>query len=227
MPAFTPAEFQRMTLRERAEACAPYVTLTVRRMGRDLPRDEWDDLAGELRLRLCRVVGRWDPAVGTSPETFVISHLRGCAREYWRERAKPVTRHGYTMLRQLARGEVTWEQLEPLQRQRLQAQLQLRNPVSLEEIVPEDEDENAPLRKGESVAAVVPPVDEQLLQQEEREEIQRALAWLPRREAQVVGWYYWDGLTLKEIGARLGVSESRIHQLHQQALRRLRQWVGE
>jgi RNA polymerase sigma factor FliA len=59
-----------------------------------------------------------------------------------------------------------------------------------------------------------------------REDFKRALArgidQLPEREKQVMSLYYQDELNLKEVGAVLGVSESRVCQLHGQALLRLR-----
>lgn len=45
---------------------------------------------------------------------------------------------------------------------------------------------------------------------------------LPEKEKTVVGLYYYEGLTLKEIGAVLSLSESRISQLHTKAIMRLR-----
>jgi RNA polymerase sigma factor for flagellar operon FliA len=45
---------------------------------------------------------------------------------------------------------------------------------------------------------------------------------LPERERTVVALYYYEGLTLKEIGQVLGVTESRVSQLHTKAVLRLR-----
>ena len=58
-----------------------------------------------------------------------------------------------------------------------------------------------------------------------------AIAGLPERERLVMSMYYDDELNLKEIGAVLGISESRVCQLHGQALirlrSRLRSWRAE
>lgn len=60
----------------------------------------------------------------------------------------------------------------------------------------------------------------------ERESFQLQLAGviktLPEREQLVLALYYDEELNLKEIGAVLGVSESRVSQLHSQAAHRLR-----
>jgi len=55
-----------------------------------------------------------------------------------------------------------------------------------------------------------------------REEIVRAIKSLPERDALVLSLYYDDELNFKEIGAVLGVSESRVCQIHGQALTRVR-----
>jgi len=52
--------------------------------------------------------------------------------------------------------------------------------------------------------------------------IARALMDLPEREKQVLILYYYEGLTLKEIGSILAVTESRVSQLHTKAIMRLR-----
>ncbi len=48
------------------------------------------------------------------------------------------------------------------------------------------------------------------------------IAELPEREQQVLSLYYYDELTMKEVGAVLGVGESRVCQIHSAALVRLR-----
>jgi len=55
-----------------------------------------------------------------------------------------------------------------------------------------------------------------------REELAEAIDSLPEREKRVMGLYYEQALNLREIGEILGVSESRICQLHTQAIARLR-----
>ncbi len=45
---------------------------------------------------------------------------------------------------------------------------------------------------------------------------------LPEREKLVLSLYYWDGLTMKEIGKVLNITEGRVCQLHNQALMRLK-----
>ena len=55
-----------------------------------------------------------------------------------------------------------------------------------------------------------------------RRDLAKAISRLPEREALVLSLYYTDELNLKEIGQVLGVSESRVSQIHSQAVVRLR-----
>jgi RNA polymerase sigma factor for flagellar operon FliA len=68
--------------------------------------------------------------------------------------------------------------------------------------------------------------DESPGQRVELEELRRSLATaidrLPLRERDVVALYYHDGLTLAEIGEVLGVTESRVCQIHTKAVAQLR-----
>jgi len=63
---------------------------------------------------------------------------------------------------------------------------------------------------------------EQLQQQEFRHELAQAIGDLPERERLVLSMYYERDMNLREVGAVLDVSESRVCQIHGQALLRLR-----
>jgi RNA polymerase sigma factor for flagellar operon FliA len=62
---------------------------------------------------------------------------------------------------------------------------------------------------------------------ETRDRVRAAIAALPVREQKVIGLYYYGEVTMKEIGAEIGVNESRVSQLHARAIRRLRDSLGE
>ena len=59
-------------------------------------------------------------------------------------------------------------------------------------------------------------------QGEMRERVAGAVERLPEREKLVIALYYYENLTLREIGEVLGVTESRVSQLHTKAVLRLR-----
>jgi RNA polymerase sigma factor for flagellar operon FliA len=62
---------------------------------------------------------------------------------------------------------------------------------------------------------------------ETRDRVRAAIAALPAREQKVIGLYYYGEVTMKEIGAEIGVNESRVSQLHARAIRRLREALGD
>jgi RNA polymerase sigma factor FliA len=76
-------------------------------------------------------------------------------------------------------------------------------------------DENAP-----DPAAVMDQTDL-------KDRVAEAIARLPEREKLVVALYYYENLTLREIGEVLGVTESRVSQLHTKAVLRLRSRLTE
>jgi RNA polymerase sigma factor for flagellar operon FliA len=68
------------------------------------------------------------------------------------------------------------------------------------------------------------PSPEQCYEKEEEVEIlAKAIESLKDKDRTVLNLYYYEGLTLKEIGAVLSVSESRVCQLHSRAIRKLRE----
>ena len=60
-----------------------------------------------------------------------------------------------------------------------------------------------------------------------KEQIAEAISRLPEREKLVVALYYYENLTLREIGEVLGVTESRVSQLHTKAVLRLKSRLSE
>ena len=65
------------------------------------------------------------------------------------------------------------------------------------------------------------------LRSEMKELLVRSIAELPEKERQVLALYYFEELTMKEVGAVLGVGESRVSQIHSMAVVRLRARLAE
>ncbi len=72
----------------------------------------------------------------------------------------------------------------------------------------------------------VSPLDK-LAEKDVKNELQAALKKLPERERMVMVLYYHENMTLKEIGASIDVSESRVCQIHAQAIMKLRNILNE
>lgn len=91
--------------------------------------------------------------------------------------------------------------------------------VSLDDVIALEEGD---VLRGSAVADDLPDAQSLLEQEEDRLRVASALEELPERERLLLSLYYYEGLTLKEIGQVLGVTESRVSQLHGKALAALR-----
>ena len=65
------------------------------------------------------------------------------------------------------------------------------------------------------------------MRSEMKELLARVIAELPQKEQQVLSLYYFEELTMKEVGAVLGIGESRVSQIHSLAVVRLRSRLEE
>ena len=69
--------------------------------------------------------------------------------------------------------------------------------------------------------------EEQLEEKDVKKQLHTALKRLPERERMIMVLYYHENMTLKEIGDMIDVSESRVCQLHAQAIMKLRKILSE
>jgi RNA polymerase sigma factor for flagellar operon FliA len=92
--------------------------------------------------------------------------------------------------------------------------------LSLEEHIPSDRGSDLPLL--DTLRSDGPEISASFEQSEVRRLLLEALEELNHQERTVISLYYFEGQTLKDIKAVLGVSESRVSQIHAQAVIRLR-----
>jgi RNA polymerase sigma factor for flagellar operon FliA len=97
--------------------------------------------------------------------------------------------------------------------------------VSLEEVLPNTGGREVAL--AESLEDQESDVGGEIERDEQRAELIRAVASLPPQERIVIRGYYFNGEPLKQIKGILGVSDSRVSQIHAQAVRHLRQRLRE
>lgn len=104
------------------------------------------------------------------------------------------------------------------------AQLQTAQVLSLQDYLPAEDSASARMLDVTSDARTPSP-DAVLSERERHERIVEAITRLPDQQRQVLHLYYYEELTLKEIGAVLNVSESRVCQIHSAAMKTLRKAV--
>lgn len=225
-------------------AYSPLVKYVAGRMGSGLPAhiDEADLISYGLS-GLIAAIERFDPVRENKFETFAIPRIRGAILDElraldWvprtvRSRARELERANVRLEGQLLRAPTDEELAAELHITVEELQDTLLE-ISRSTIVALDELWNTPARKGEQVALIETVADleapdpQAAFDSSERHQlVSAAISALPERERLVISLYYYEELTLREIGEVLGVTESRVSQMHAKAALRLRSKLAE
>ncbi len=223
----------------RIVASLPFVEALARRMAASMPNSvDLGDLVQDGVLGLIDAAHRFDEDRGIKFETFAERRVRGAMIDALRKDAWP--RGVRRQRRELDAAR------EPLRRE-------LGHEPSMADLaarVGSDEkrlsrtivrintiEATSPLATAEhmdenSLPTVLVPSepdapDTAYEKAETRDRVRAAIQSLPWRERKVIGLYYYGEVTMKQIGAEIGVNESRVSQLHARAIRRLRDAIGD
>jgi len=216
----------------------PLVKYHVNRLAVKPPRHlEQEDLVSYGIIGLMEAIDRFDPSRGVKFENFASQRIRGAILDalrqaHWAprtliEKLRRVSKV-YRQLEQEQGGEVTDAKIAAAagitvaELQELMERGSQMAILSLEDYLLNQEGEGGTTR-GELLAD---PQSPDPVAQNEQEELRQALVdglqQLKEKERLILNLYYYEGLTLKEIGKILGVSESRVCQLHGRAIINLR-----
>ncbi|ARQ68239.1 RNA polymerase sigma factor WhiG [Streptomyces marincola] len=218
---------------------SPLVKYVAGRVSVGLPSNvEQADFVSSGVFGLIDAIEKFDPERSIKFETYAITRIRGAMIDElraldWiprsvRQKARAIERAYATLEASLRRTpsepevaaemEISLEELHSVF-----GQLSLANVVALEELLhsgPEGGDRLSLMDTLEDTAADDPV--EVAEDRELRRLLARAVNTLPEREKTVVTLYYYEGLTLAEIGEVLGVTESRVSQIHTKSVLQLR-----
>jgi len=217
---------------------SPLVKYVAGRLGAGLPAHvEESDLVSYGLIGLIGAIERFDPTREIKFETFAISRIRGAIIDElraldWvprsvRSRAREIERAIGQLEAQLHRAptdeeiarklDITYDELEDSLDEISRSSI-----VALDELwtVTNTGDQISLIDSLEDHDSIDP--QRNLTDIELRQAIAEAISSLPEREKIVVTLYYYEELTLREIGDVLGVTESRASQLHTKAILRLR-----
>jgi RNA polymerase sigma factor FliA len=218
---------------------APLVKYVAGRLGSGLPAHVDDeDLVSYGLLGLIGAIERYDPDRDVKFETYAIARIRGAIIDElraldWvprsvRSRARDIERAIGELEAKLGRVPTDEEIAGKLGLSTEELDESLSE-ISRSSIAALDELWTISGTGGDQVALTdtiedpeAPDPQGSLSQTELREAIADSIARLPEREKLVVTLYYYEELTLREIGEVLGVTESRVSQLHTKAILRLK-----
>lgn len=217
---------------------APLVKYVAGRVAIGLPSNvEYDDLVSYGIFGLMDAIEKYDHLRGIKFETYAIARIRGAILDGlrsndWvprsvRQKAKELERTCLELENRLGRYATDQEVAEALhisidEFYQLLSEVSCTTLSSLDEIWltrnPEDDSVRV-LDLVENESSINP--ENQVEIEELREALTKAIDALSERERMVITLYYYEGLTLKEIGEILSISESRVSQIHTKAIFRL------
>ncbi|MBQ3449875.1 MAG: FliA/WhiG family RNA polymerase sigma factor [Synergistaceae bacterium] len=212
----------------------PLIKYVVGRMAVTPPSGlDYEDILSFGVFGLIDAVEKFDPSKGFVFQTYAIPRIRGAILDElrkcdWfsrtgREKVQKLNRAMEKILRDKGelRDEWIMQEMGISEEEYYDVQeLASRGYItSLDDTTPlEDEDVavEATLADDRETAS------DRLDYESEKQQLVEALQELPERERNMLSLYYYEGLTLKEIGQVLGVSESRVSQIHGKGLSMLR-----
>ncbi|MGY2002223.1 RNA polymerase sigma factor WhiG [Blastococcus sp. SYSU DS1024] len=216
---------------------APLVKYVAGRVGSGLPAHvEQADLISYGTFGLIDAITRYEPTREVKFESYAMARIRGAIIDELRNtdwiprsvrvKARAFERTVAELESKLHRTPSDEEVADAMDMdvediRKFLGQLSLVNVVALDELLTDD-DGGSP-RLGDTLRDPS-ALDPQAMAEhgEARQLLARAVEQLPEREKVVVSLYYFEGLTLADIGRVLGVTESRICQLHTKAVLHLR-----
>lgn len=220
---------------------APLVKYVAGRVGTGLPTHvDVSDLVQSGIFGLLDAIEKFDPERGLRFETYAMQRIRGAIlddlrSQDWvprsvRSRARDVERAlerlGGRLHRTPTDDELAVELDISVQDLReLYGKLRLTSVVALEDLVGSTRERGSLLDALPDDAAADPV--NVLVDEDDRRQLADAVAELVERDRVIVSLYYFENLTLAEIGRVLGVTESRVSQLHTRAVFRLRAKLAE
>jgi len=217
------------------------VKITAGRVVTSLPPNlERDDLVSAGVMGLIKAVDQFDTNRQVKFETYAIALIRGAILEMLREEdwvprsvrdnVKALERTFYKLEVQLGRPATEDEVAQEMgmttdDLQKLLVNTSRANVLSLDDMLLGGSSDGERLHLTDVLkdehANVAGDVESSAM----RDSLGTGIDRLPEREKLVIALYYYEGLTFKEIGKVLTVSESRVYQLHTQAVLRLRGYL--
>jgi RNA polymerase sigma factor for flagellar operon FliA len=224
--------------RQLVDLHARIVKYVAGRMAIGLPHYvEFNDLISAGLLGLLQAVDNFDPERGIKFETYAIPRIRGAILDElrsqdWfprslRRKAKMLEEAYGTLEVQLGRPATDAEVAKRLsidisELDGMMGEVAVATIVSLDADTSGDDSENSTSLGDYLADSRTDDIEKVIARQEMKDLIGARMAELPEKEQLVLVLYYYEELTLKEIGEILDVTESRVCQIHTRAIMRLK-----
>ena len=203
---------------------APLVKYVAGRLRTRMPDSvEQDDLVSDGVLGLMDAIERFEPARGLSFQTFAVPRIRGAIIDGMRS-MDFVPRSVRDKLRLVHRAQVTLEERLGRVPEDTEVAREVGIPVQqLRDLSRQANSNHANLDDFDLADELSSAADHQVEQGDVNASLMRVVDQLAERDQVIIALYYFVGLTLAEIGVVLGVTESRVSQVHRRATSTLRE----
>jgi RNA polymerase sigma factor FliA len=225
------------------EEYLPLVKSVAGRMAMGFPKSvELSDLVNTGVIGLIEALSNFDPFRGVKFETYAVPRIRGAILDElrsldWvprstRAKSREIDRATSMLENKLGRTPSDWELAKTLKISAGELfaamdDISSTTVLSLDELIYKEEDN----RQVPRVETLENLGRENILGDLEKEELKaylvQAISYLSEQERLVVALYYYEELTLKEIGEVMQISESRVSQIHTKAVLKLRGLIKE
>ncbi|MCU1465699.1 MAG: polymerase, sigma 28 subunit, SigD/FliA/WhiG, partial [Actinomycetia bacterium] len=222
---------------------SPLVKFVAGRVAAGLPQNiEQSDLVSYGIFGLIDAIDKFDPGRGYKFETYAISRIKGAIIDElrsidWvprsvRAKARSIERAYSKLENELRRSPDDKEVAAELgvtegELATTLGQISFVGVVALDELLSAGSERGSGATVGDTIAGGGHDPVEAFESEEMRQVLADAINRMPDRERLVLTLYYYEGLTLAEIGNVLGVTESRVCQIHTKAIFQLRSRLSE
>jgi RNA polymerase sigma factor for flagellar operon FliA len=207
------------------------------------PHVEFDDLVSYGILGLIDAIEKYNPKMGSKFKTYATIRIKGAIYDElrlldWvprsvRQKAKEVEEVYTSLERKLGRS-ATDEEVAKSMNITVEELNKITLEISRTSIVSLDDYKHLG-KYGDNELCIIDTVENQVVtgpeteleMKETKRLLMEAVNKLSQRERELIAFYYYNELTLREIGEVLGVTESRVSQLHTKAIQHLRDHLSE
>ena len=225
----------------RDELILQYIYLTRYVVGRVKvalpPSFSYEDISSYGVEGLIDAVEKYTPKMGARFETYALVRIRGNiidkvrSQDFLprsvRRKIRDVKEAQEELKKQYGRSATNTEIANYLGIEREKVEQLLAEDTTITSIYDKKGTADSDIEIIDTIESRTLAPHEQMEEKDVKKELEAALRRLPERERTIMVLYYHENMTLKEIGEAINISESRVSQLHAQAIMKLKNLLSE